>query len=603
MRGSKFSRRAGVVALSVSLLCTACLLESNVGSEEKLLRATAESALAEALAALSAGDYNLASTKFSDAGLHPDFACESDYGLALSALLGLIADIDDLLDLYGLVAGAPGLTPAQTVNVDRVAETFLAPFEQRFAAIREPGRRAIDNRCVLLVPDAFPIRLGAPESVFYLDAKIGYEFDPAVLRGVLSGVELMQALIDFVLAHRLQFNDQVQKAFEVVQESLEAWQDSEDAVESEELAETERQTLIGVVRSAGVLFDVDSAWLDFRDRGRMNAVDDDLERSFRLIFHRLPDGSETGILEDLFWRAGEDTQPTDNALAILDHDKNGAISDGDEILFGLRSLEYGFGGETCEEESLFEVSGIGLTEGVRIRLKDREGRLTEFIRLYKEFIQALGDQMEAVEDPNVAWRRVGIADINAMAFYIAPEFEPIPEVLEFDARAFFTNPVPVRGYLPYWYDDANDDLPTDVFLIEGEVAVTTVAEPYLKGLDSAHFDLTVTFGTVGQTSPQVLTDLKIEADGIFAPEEGWDLLPYIGWQRPSFNGLLYINSKNMPVAPEGDNAFAEATLYMVNKLTHSLLVHYVDGIDAAAVEGEEVADIAESGNYGEFCDL
>lgn len=567
------------LVLSIVALLAACTIgEAPKGQDEK----DAAAYFAEAQAALSRGDADDA-TEACDEVLKLDqareYTCRCDYVYALAGVLDLVEEVDRILDLASLAGVAPGLNPTQAFNIDDIADSFLGAFERRFAAIREPANAVIKEYCTLMLPQGLPIDLGSPDGAFFVDATLGYEFDPAFLRAIVAGVEVAQALVDFVLAHRLNFDDDLAEAAEQILDALDALQTSEEKIAEGQATAQERSTWISVARAAGGLFDVSTSFLGFRDSTRMEAVDDDLERALRLIFYRQPDGSETGIFEDLFRQAGADTDVTDNMLAVIDNNKDGQLNAGDAILIGIRALDV----ESDQADTFlgFAVSDLG--GGVQIKINRDAGNVPEALRLYKELTQALGDQMQAVEDSSVEWRRVGIADINQIAAVLNDDFEPIPEVLELDARAYFTDAKPLRNLVPLWYRDSTEPTAFDVFLIEGESAITTAAEPYVAGADVAHFPDSIMFGTLADAASfneQEISNLAIDADGVWAGSKGFQTpFPYIAWQDPSFNGLIWLNLANSPVAAEGSSIFKLAEHYSINKVVNAVGVYYADQLD------------------------
>lgn len=144
---------------------------------------------------------------------------------------------------------------------------------------------------------------------------------------------------------------------------------------------------------------------------------------------------------------------------------------------------------------------------------------------------------------------------------------PIPGIIAIDPGAFFTNPKPIRSYLPVWLPDSCGNV---YMMAEGEVPANTDATVLAKlhnvaSSDSVHFPLP---GTSFPTAPASfyalgcrdyanghatsLSSLQFQADGIFpdASTAPTDLdtvrnetILYSWFQDPSFNGAVKVCPK------------------------------------------------------------
>ncbi|RMF17204.1 MAG: hypothetical protein D6761_04955 [Candidatus Dadabacteria bacterium] len=573
------SWEVSMVGFRQGLLCglfitlAACLPDAT--TQQNKLDRQAQELFDQATASLSDGNFRTAKEQFRAlADAEPQLECEASIGLSLASLLELIEQVDDVMNVAKLGSGSFAPAQAGGFDVDSFLDGFLGPFEDLFAAIRTPAERAIAGGCSLNVPAGLPINLTVPVpddagGLSFIDARlrIGYEFDEGFERMLLAGIEGGQALFDFVLAHRFAFNDDVADAFENIMDTFGAFADSQDDLAAGAIDETERQTWISVARSLGVLFDVDPAFFGARNKTRLTAVDDDLEAAARTLFYRAPSGDETGLVPALIARNASD-DVSDNVVAIIDYDHDQQLSVGDGLLLGLRAAD---------------VSGqfvVGdLSSGIEYRIPEDAGDVREAMRLVHEMLQNVGNALEAVEQPDVAHERVTIGQFNQIQAVLDLDFEPVPEVAEFDLTAYFTDPVPIRDLLPYWYDDDGDPTTPDVFLIEGESEVTTTAEPWIAGEDSAHFPTVITFGTAVDLNPARIEDLRIAADGVFSGDYRFRTpFPYLALQDPTLHGLLWLDLSKSPVAPHELADIAPADHFSLNKIINALGVHYREAL-------------------------
>ncbi len=561
-----------------------------------------------AKAALSTGEFDDAIRMFEDLEEQGADQCEIEYGI----LLGRIAETVDRVDVLVETASvftAPGaqLDPQQfTGDLTAFIESFVEPFEVLFAKIRDRALYAIDNQCIFDLPGGLPLNLGVEGDALFASVEIGYIWDPAVARAILASIDGIQAVVNFVLAHRIELED--------IDEALDIIGDRVDDAEDTDADAVTNVTLLDVVRSAGVIFDANPNLLAFRSDQRINEIDNNLREMYQTLYTRDPStNEEEGVITSMINTNSVSNNPGDNVLGWHD-DGDGIVGNGDTIVFGLRAINL--------------ASTIALTDntgGIALTLTDAFGDVAEILRQLHEITYVLGNQMQAVEDDslprckdnqtNACWRRLGMGDINAVIAAVSVagiSIDPIPEAIEIDGRAFFvgadgnSTPKSLRDLMPYWYDsdgceidDLSDHAPdclADEFMIEGEseASVSNYTE-FVQPGDSAHFPDSIQFGSFGDVDVTV-DGLMIDPDGIRGPTldvaiplgGSWELPAlYIGWQQPGFNGVLWVDTNELPVAPEEtvafdnqDGFFAVADMYTVNKLTNSFVAHYLgDGTD------------------------
>ncbi|RMF18700.1 MAG: hypothetical protein D6761_01985 [Candidatus Dadabacteria bacterium] len=551
-------------------------------------------------AALAKGDFDTAITRFKqlltdvDAGeAAADLACAADYGLLLGRILEGVDKLDSLLETADLfLGGAPsfatlrgrveGLQPAQFGDLNSLVEGFIRPFEESAADVREQALAVIDGDCVFELREGLPINIGAENSLLFFSATLGYEWDTAVARTILALVDAFQVAVDLILAHDLSFDD--------LEGPLEVILDDIDLLVKGDI------TYIELLRDAGVLLDRNPDLLDFTLESdvRLDEVDNLLLEQYRAIYDDTGD-TVHGIIPDMLIRSRTDDDPSDNVLGWIDPDNNGA--DGDDILVvGLRQV------------NLF--STIALTDntgGVQVIFNSQFGDIRTVIESLHTIIDVLGNQVEAVDDtsipyPQGEYRPLGFEEINTIinSVDLLKLFLPtLPEAVEFDFRSYFVGPtgtegpLPIRKLFPYWYDDDNctvnrvpkditDFCKADVFMIEGEAAVSS---PAVVTMDAPHFTTSFTFGPRGETG-EFVSGLTIPADGISAADLGLEVpFPYIAWQSPSFHGMILVNEMALPVNPatmvtvpldyKGE-PFVQADQFLINKAVNAYIAYLLD---------------------------
>src|SRR5690606_20463327 len=108
----------------------------------------------------------------------------------------------------------------------------------------------VEGGCTLYLPEGFPVIVGKSGNLLYAEAVMGDEWDSAAARVIISGIDGMQAALNFVLAHELTFDEDLEYLIEVVTEEVDAVQDYEQDLAAG-VTDAERRTWIGPIRAAG----------------------------------------------------------------------------------------------------------------------------------------------------------------------------------------------------------------------------------------------------------------------------------------------------------------------------------------------------------------
>lgn len=531
---------------------------------------SAESLLEQGRLQLSRNEADEAFETFSLLAENEAYACEADYGLFLASIQRAVGRVSTIVEAAGtFLGGSPLLPQAQSFNA--VIEGVVRPFEEHFREIRDFGLLVVEGGCTLYLPEGFPVIVGKSGNLLYAEAVMGDEWDSAAARVIISGIDGMQAALNFVLAHELTFDEDLEYLIEVVTEEVDAVQDYEQDLAAG-VTDAERRTWIGPIRAAGVFFDLNPKLLAFGNETRFAEVDDNLEELFRMLYSS-DDAGVSGVIPDMLARNRDESaeELRDNVLAWIDN--GDGIAGGDDTLrIGLRKFDIASTVAMPNNPGGFEITLNSLFGDVERAVAEVHG-----------IIDTLGDQLEAAETGAEA-PRFSLESVNAVlnAISFTRDVEPIPAAVELDIGAYFVDPVPLRQVVPYWYDDGISL--TKVFLVEGEAQVTSPAEPYVVTGDTSHFPASFPFGAVGEVSPRSVTDAEISPDGLEAIMTTLDVpLPYIAWQDPTFHGVLWVNPRALPVEPEGADAFVQPNQRLTNKAVLSYLLHYTQPIEVPEV--------------------
>jgi hypothetical protein len=235
-------------------------------------------------------------------------------------------------------------------------------------------------------------------------------------------------------------------------------------------------------------------------------------------------------------------------------------------------------------------NGDGCPEALEVKLlKQLAGQLGGFLgpievgispttcAAFFEFAAAARDNLEAKGAP-VSPRALleGLrADVGGDLGIPQLADKPVPDLVRLDAGAFVRAPVPVRDLLPYFFEDRFFDvIDNPGFLYEEEVSLFGGFERYFYSFSAHDWDFDAArghfldlpagpFAALG-APPQALADDGVDPDGDLL------VLYYVGWQSPSFGGLLELN----PAALGGTGGFAPATLQTLNDATARVARYY-----------------------------
>lgn len=521
-----------------------------------------EAIFAEGIQQLEAGNYQAARTSFNQLLDVTDYECRANYGIVLAGVLDTAARIDEIADALALtLGGAPGLQPQQNLDIVPLIRNVLKPFEAFFEGINASLDRVIASGCRVTVPEGMSVEVGNPDSLIYFKARFGYEFDAAAARIGKSIFAAALASIRFVLSQDIEFDlDELAETVSVINQALRGTLELDVHQASQTVTQ---HTAIYALRSLGAIPERHPNLLALGDAERFAQVDNDLLAAIRAFYHR-QNGVDTGLLATLVSEAKVDTNTTDNFLGYVDANSNAVVDNGDSIVIGLRELHM-FG--------IFSQPSVN--GGVWLNFNNGLGDIQAITAAIHEIAQTIGDQLAAVDNPNQAKRRLGLSEVNqiienVLIFNVL--LTPLPQAVEFDFGAFFTQPLGLRELFPYWIDDDNNSNTPAAFLIEGESWVTSAAEPYVSFGDTPHFVGSYSFIAAPDSTPLALNNVAIAADGV-SPNNLSILVPfpvpYMAYQDPSFRGVLYVNLHKLYGTSGGTNAMLPATQYSANAATAS----------------------------------
>jgi len=421
--------------------------------------------------------------------------------------------------------------------VDYLANAYyqiIKPLEKYLVDIDTLADEIISKKCSFVLKEGLKIEIGKKGEDDYLMVVLGDEWDEgeAYLFSIFANTILSG--IDFIFSHSGE-----------VQTSL------FPSVSSEEPLAT--------LREFGGFFDVNPRVLEFSKdpelKKRFSTLPKRLKKIAEYIYSnggtKTVSSDDTGFLSYLLNR--EDEYLDDDVMGFIDRGERGKIDIGDEFVFGIKSFD-------ADIINFPEVSS-----GIRMRITSQIHPIVKkLIETVEEYSQTLWEQMEAVENPEKLYKRIGFKPLNALLEVVNQN--PVPEVIEIDLAAFFKEPVPLRRLLPYWYDDDNDIVTPKKFVVEGECPVDKGFN-FIYTADVSHFPDSFTF-TYNPTEQKTVSGVKIKKDGIF-PSTNYTI-PYIAFQDPTFNKSIYVNPS---ATGEGINEFVLPDNYLLNRAIAVLLKH------------------------------
>jgi hypothetical protein len=457
--------------------------------------------------------------------------CEFLYASMLANFLVFLKEINTL--------SQPVLSPSAVDYLANAYYQFIKPIEKYLVNIDEMADEIISKKCSFVLEDGLKIEIGKKGGDYYLMAVLGDEWDEgeAYLLSIFSNILL--SAIDLIFSH----SGEVQTLLV-------------PNVYSEEPLAT--------LRELGGFFDVNPRLLEF-------SKDPELKKRFSILPERLKkiaeyiysnggtkttSSDDTGFLAYLLNR--EDEYQDDDVLGFVDRGEKGKIDVGDEFVFGIKSFD-------ADIINFPEVSS-----GIRLKITTQIYPVVKkLIETVEEYSQTLWEQMNAVENPEKSYKRIGFKPLNELLKELNQN--PVPEVLELDLAAFFREPVPLRRLLPYWYDDDNDIRTPKKFVVEGECPVDKGFD-FIYIYDLPHFPDSFTF-TYNLTEQRIVSGVRIKEDGIF-PSINYTI-PYIAFQDPTFNNSVYVNPS---ATGEGANEWKLPDNYLLNRAIAVLLKFANEGL-------------------------
>ena len=202
------------------------------------------------------------------------------------------------------------------------------------------------------------------------------------------------------------------------------------------------------------------------------------------------------------------------------------------------------------------------------------------------FYAWLGDLMENIEDDADPVALVDLLeglrqDLGMLLPDIGPVVREVPDLFYVDPGTFLLEPLPVRAMMPYFFASTGgyySNVPPYYFLYE-----TKMYEPYgshiryfsfasgTRQTRSDHFRMFPASEMEAAESDEFvpLPDLELADDGV-RPDDIARALPYLALQSPSFGGLLWLNVR----AFDGGYQIGPAGLASFNTAAARTLKYY-----------------------------
>lgn len=473
----------------------------------------------------------------------PD-SCGGLYGRILADVQVLSKKASDMVNTGGGLFTTEYTPSATTTTTDlyQVINPILTPFVSIFVEMEADADRVAELDCTFQT-DSFPVSL-------YTNASATEPAASATLSGEWTKVEALMiggevhmalALVDFISAHSLKVNT-------ASMTNITSLLDIEDMLDKLQSGDQINQ-VIYQIRAMGALLEDNPDFLT-KSSSRWDMMED--------VPKEMAEGfSEFNSIFDALADAKGD--PSKAIIGFEDIDNNG-FDAGDEICFGIKQATIS--------------GGITKIEGLKIVIPDV---LTSgFVQTGRGLLDKATDSLKAASAVTAtvggSSSRIGLSDISplltvfsdklgSMLPSILPSILPsmqipsMPDVIEVDLKAFFTNPKPLRDFMPVILNHE--------FVVEGEVDAS--GTPYGAAIavgDNAHFLSTTSISADCITA---------QADAVVNP------IPYIEFSDPTFNGLLWINldpiDDNVTSCSSSDPAgYKLANQYSLNKLIAGLMV-------------------------------
>ncbi|MCX5859619.1 MAG: hypothetical protein NT056_06935 [Proteobacteria bacterium] len=473
----------------------------------------------------------------------PD-SCGGLYGRILADVQVLSKKASDLVNTGGGLFTTEYTPSATTTTTDlyQVINPILTPFVSIFVEMEADTDRVAELDCTFQT-DSFPVSLytSASSSEPAASATLSGEWTKVEALMIGGEVHMALAMVDFVSAHSLKVN-------------MASLTDITDLLDIEDLLSklqsgSQINQVIYQIRAMGALLEDNPDFLT-KSSSRWDMMED--------VPKEMAEGfSEFNAIFDALEEAKGD--PAKKIIGFDDKDNNG-FDAGDELSFGIKQATIS--------------GGTTKVDGLRIVIPDVLS--SSFVQNGRDLLDKATDSLKAASAVTAtvggSSSRIGLSDISplltvfsdklgSMLPSILPSILPsmqipsMPDVIEVDLKAFFTNPKPLRDFMPVILNHE--------FVIEGEVDAS--GTPYGAAIvvgDNAHFLSTTSISADCITA---------QADAVVNP------IPYIEFSDPTFNGLLWINldpiDDNVTSCSSSDPVgYNVADQYSLNKLIAGLMV-------------------------------
>ena len=479
-------------------------------------------------------------------------SCGGLYGRVLADVQVLSKKASDLINSGGGLLTTeyqPYASAATSTDLYAIINPVLTPFVTILAEMQKDTDKVVALDCTFQT-DSFPVSLytSASASVPAASAKLSGEWTKVEALMFGGEIHMAMAMVDFISAHNLKVNT-------ATLSNLSSLMDVSDLL-SKLQSGSQGDQLIYAARSLGAILEQNPDLLtESPTRWNMMAK----------VHTEMAEGiSEFVLIFDAL--AQQKGNPADEIIGYTDKNNNG-FDAGDELSFGIKQVTVS-GGTTMLDglrivipdvfTSSFVQTGINLLNKATVALKAVDSGvssggclvassncfgLSDISPLYTVFSNMMGSMLPSIL-PSI------IPSLNIPS---------IPDVIQVDLTAFFTDPKPIRDFMPV--------IVNHEFVIEGEVDPAGVGSgaAIVVG-DNSHF-----------SNPSIPADcITAQADAVVNP------IPYIEFSDPTFNGLLWI--RLAPInAMDNVNACVDPTIYtgtqyqvadqyLLNKLIAGLMV-------------------------------
>ncbi|MDD5225009.1 MAG: hypothetical protein PHE84_13580 [bacterium] len=454
----------------------------------------------------------------------PD-SCGGRYGRILADNQSLMKLFNDFLATgAGLVSA--GFGPRMVVDAYPYLNDVLNPFLKILIEMETDTDRVAELNCTFFT-DSYPVSLNTSDNQPVINAVLTGEWGKVQALFIGGQIHMVLGLIDYVSAHNLMVD--VESILNIVKSGT-----------------IQGSQLIYQARSLGG-FMHDNPYFLTKSENRWDLVTKARQEWIE------------GLSEDYALLEAIDAERIDPSQAILGFDDldGDGFDAGDELSLGIKRLTIS-GGTTLIGRVKFQVPDY-LSRDVILGLMGLLGKAQTALK--------------TVDDGGNA-DRIGLADLNPAFVAFTGEvssaipfiqLNPLPDVIQLDLKAFFTDPKPLRDFLPVVEEVRGG---VYEFMIEGE------AVPDGSCASSCMADgVTIVAGDATHFSNGYLIPadcVTVRSGGVINP------IPYFAFSNPNFNGLLWINldpiSDNVGSCPADPAGYLPASQYSLSKLISSILI-------------------------------